>query len=129
MRAYELMIIFDGDCDDATVKRYLDQANKMVENGGGRVVTTSLLDATAKLVPVKEGQTSGFVAGKRRFAYEINKKWEGIYLVLEIVTEATDLHDLERVLRLADEVVRHKTLRLPDSEVAKRGLSAAAASA
>jgi small subunit ribosomal protein S6 len=123
------MIIFDGDCDDATVKRYLDQANKLVENGGGRVATTSLLDATAKLIAVKEGQTSGFAAAKRRFAYEINKKWEGIYVVLEIATEATDLHDLERVLRLADEVVRHKTLRLPDSEAAKRGLSVAAASA
>lgn len=129
MRAYELMIIFDGEADDATVKRYLDQARSMVEAGGGRVVTTSLLDASAKLIPVKETQNSGFSAGKRRFAYEINKKWEGIYLVLEIATEASNLHDLERVLRLADEVVRHKTLRLPDSEAAKRGLSVAATSA
>ena len=126
MRAYELMVIFDGEADDATVKSYLDQANKMVEAGNGRVVSTYLLDATAKLIPVKSDQTSGFSGGRRRFAYEINKKWEGIYVVLEIVTEASNLHDLERTLRLADEVVRHKTLRLPDTEIAKRGLSAAA---
>ena len=39
-------------------------------------------------------------------------------MVLEIVTEAPDLDDVERMLRLADEVVRHKLIRLPDGEAA-----------
>ena len=43
-------------------------------------------------------------------------------MVLEIVTAATNLDDLERILRLADEVVRHKIIRLPDREAARRGL-------
>jgi small subunit ribosomal protein S6 len=43
-------------------------------------------------------------------------------VVLEIVTEARDLEDAERALRLADDVVRHKLMRLPEKEAARRGL-------
>ena len=62
--------------------------------------------------------------GRRRFAYRINLKWEGVYVVLEVVTDAGNLDTTDRILRLADrsDVVRHKIMRLPDAEVAKRGL-------
>ena len=62
--------------------------------------------------------------GRRRFAYRINHKWEGVYVVLDVVTEAGNLDSTDRILRLADrsEVVRHKIVRLPDAEVARRGL-------
>ena len=62
--------------------------------------------------------------GRRRFAYQIDHKWEGIYVVLEVVTEANDIASTDRILRLADrnEVVRHKIMRLPDGEATKRGL-------
>ena len=65
--------------------------------------------------------------GKRRFAYEINHKTEGFYVVFEIVAEPGALDDLERSLRLADDVVRHKLIRLPDREAARRGLLGEAA--
>ena len=107
MRAYELMIIFDGDVEDANVTEALGRVGQQVEAGPGRVATTDLW-------------------GRRRFAYEIDHKVEGIYVVLEIVTEASDLEDVERSLRLADEVVRHKLIRLPEREAAKRGLLGAA---
>ena len=42
--------------------------------------------------------------------------------MLQITTSATNLDSLDRVLRLADNIVRHKVLRLPDKEAAKRGL-------
>jgi small subunit ribosomal protein S6 len=102
-RAYELMIIFEGETDEADVNRLLAQTGQTVEAGGGRVAKTDRW-------------------GRRRFAYEINHKWEGIYVVLEIVTEASNLDELERQLRIADEVVRHKVMRLPDQEAAKRKL-------
>ena len=54
--------------------------------------------------------------------YEINHKDEGYYVVLEIVTEASNLDDVDRFLRLADETVRHKAIRLPDAEAERRGL-------
>jgi len=103
MRAYELMIIFDGDVEDTAVNAILANVNKLVEAGGGTVAKTDRW-------------------GRRRFAYEINHKWEGIYVVLEISTEGRDLHEVERVLLLADEVVRHKVIRLPEKEAARRGL-------
>jgi small subunit ribosomal protein S6 len=103
LRAYELMVIYVGDTDDAVVNENLAGIGRQVEEGGGRVASTDRW-------------------GKRRFAYQINHKWEGIYVVLEIVTEAPDLQALERSLHIADEVVRHKLIRLPDHEATRRGL-------
>lgn len=110
MRAYELMVIFDTELDDVTVQQLIGRLNEMVAARGGKVATTDRW-------------------GRRRFAYEINKKQEGYYVVFEIVTEATDLDDLDRFLRIADGVVRHKALRLPEKEAAKRGLLGQKASA
>ena len=59
--------------------------------------------------------------GRRRFAYELKHRWEGYYVVFEFVG-GSDLDTLERALRLADETVRHKVVRLPDREAARRGL-------
>jgi small subunit ribosomal protein S6 len=97
------MIIFDGDVEDTAVNAMLANVNKLVEAGGGEVKKTDRW-------------------GRRRFAYEINHKWEGIYVVLEISTEGRDLHEVERVLHIADEVVRHKVMRLPEKEAVRRGL-------
>src|SRR3546814_8026374 len=60
--------------------------------------------------------------GRRTFAYEINHKTEGSYVVYEILAEPGALDGVERSLRLADEIVRHKLLRLPDAEAERRGL-------
>lgn len=108
MRAYELMIIFDGDLEDAAIKAQLARITEAIEADGGRIATK--LDSDPW--------------GRRRFAYRINHKWEGFYVVLEVVTPASDIESADRILRLADrsEVVRHKILRLPDAEAARRGL-------
>lgn len=105
-RAYELMIIVDADADDAANTAVLDRVTELVEAGEGLVPTVDKW-------------------GRRRFAYEINHKNEGVYSVLEITTDAGDLHDVDRFLRLADDVVRHKLIRLPDAEATRRGLLAA----
>jgi small subunit ribosomal protein S6 len=104
------MVIYGGETDEAVVNENLAGIARQVEAGSGRIATTDRW-------------------GRRRFAYQIDHKWEGIYVVLEIVTEATDLHEIERNLRLADEVVRHKLIRLPDGEAARRGLLGEAAPA
>jgi small subunit ribosomal protein S6 len=110
LRAYELMVIFDGDLEEAAVDAEIAKVASGVEAEGGRVAKTDPW-------------------GKRRFAYEINHKTEGYYLVLEVVTGGPGFPDLERTLRLADEVVRHKLFRLPDKEAARRGLLGEAAPA
>ena len=97
------MVIFQSDLDESSVSAQVKKIAQTIEAGEGTVATTD-------------------VWGLRRFAYEINHKSEGIYVVLEIVTEAPNLDDLDRQLRLADEVVRHKILRLPEREATRRGL-------
>jgi small subunit ribosomal protein S6 len=101
-----LMIIVDADADDAANTAVIDKVTELVEAGDGLVPTVDKW-------------------GRRKFAYEINHKSEGVYTVLEISTEASNLDDVDRFLRLADDVVRHKLIRLPDSEAVKRGLLAA----
>ncbi|HEU0171130.1 MAG TPA: 30S ribosomal protein S6 [Acidimicrobiales bacterium] len=101
-RAYELMVIIDAELDDevidATIKRI-----------------AGLLDQRGATVKSEDRW------GRRRFAYEINHKLEGYYVLFEFVG-GSDLDTLERALRLADETVRHKVVRLPDHEAARRGL-------
>ncbi len=103
VRAYEMMVIFDGDLEESAVAGHINQISAQVDATGGSVATADKW-------------------GKRRFAYEINKKHEGFYVVFEILAEPGALDEVERNLRLADDVVRHKLLRLPDSEAARRGL-------
>lgn len=103
MRVYELMIIFDSDVDDSGVQQMLNRVGEMVTAGQGRIANTDRW-------------------GRRRFAYEINHKLEGYYVVLDIVTESANLDDVSRVLRLSDQIVRHKIMRLPDREAIRRGL-------
>ena len=65
--------------------------------------------------------------GKRRFAYPINKKEDGYYVVYNVEAPGGALNEVERTLRIADEVVRHKLMRLPDHEAARRGMMSASA--
>lgn len=82
MRPYELMVIVDADVDDAGQKAVLARIGELVEADGGRVASTDLW-------------------GRRRYAYPINHKTEGIYSVLEIVTPASNLDEtINRGLRV-----------------------------
>ena len=103
MRAYELMVIFDSGLDDQAIDDQVKKVAADVVTRGGAVASADRW-------------------GRRRFAYEIDHKQEGYYVVWEITSEGADLEALERSLRLADEVVRHKLVRLPDHEAARRGL-------
>ncbi len=103
MRAYELMIIADAELSESEVSHLVNRVTEQATDAGGNVATVDKW-------------------GKRRFAYEIDHKTEGFYLVLEILAEGGALDGLERNLRLADEVVRHKLIRLPDAEADRRGL-------
>ncbi len=108
MRAYELMVIFDGDLDDSTAAQASNRVTAQAEGFGASIEKNDWW-------------------GRRKFAYEIDHKVEGYYLVLELVSQSGSfINDLDRSLRLADDVVRHKLLRLPDHEAEKRGLIGAA---
>ena len=104
MRAYELMVIFDGDLDDSNAAQASNRVSGSAEEFGASIEKHDWW-------------------GRRKFAYEIDHKVEGYYLVLELISEnGSFINDLDRALRLADDVVRHKLLRLPEHEAEKRGL-------
>lgn len=102
------MVIIDAELDDEVIEATVTRVADLLSQRG----------ATVKRVDRW---------GRRRFAYEIDHKLEGYYVVYEFVG-GSDLDTLERSLRLADETVRHKVVRLPDHEAARRGLVEQAAS-
>ena len=101
-RAYELMVIIDAELDDEVIDATIKRIAGLLDQRGASVKSEDRW-------------------GRRRFAYEINHKLEGYYVVFEFVG-GSDLDTLERALRLADETVRHKVVRLPGHEAARRGL-------
>lgn len=95
MRPYEVMIILDADLEEEILRSAVDRYVALLAANG------------AEQGPVD-------VWGKRRFAYEVKHRWEGYYVVLQAKSEPAAMDELHRVLSLADEVVRHKILRIPE---------------
>jgi small subunit ribosomal protein S6 len=108
MRAYEFMIILEGDLDEVAAQGWVKTLTEGITKAGGSV----------------HGKPEWW--GRRQFAYPINKKEYGYYAVFHIVAPGGALDEFERQLRIADDVVRHKLLRLPEAEAARRGITVAA---
>ena len=92
VRHYEVMIILDSKQDERTVAPSLDKFLEIVRKENGKVENVD-------------------VWGKKRLAYPINKKEEGIYAVVNLECEHATVDELDRVLNLSDNVVRTKVLR------------------
>ena len=109
MRAYELMVIISGNLEESVAHSWLKNITNSITSVGGTV----------------HGSPDWW--GKRRLAYPINKQSEGYYAVFNLLAPGGALDEVERTLKLADDVLRHKLLRLPDQEAASRGMIAAKA--
>jgi small subunit ribosomal protein S6 len=92
MRHYEIMIILDPNLEERTVQPSLDQFLKVVTGGGGKVDKVDIW-------------------GKRRLAYQIEKKSEGIYAVVDLSAEPAVVQELDRQLNLNEAVLRTKVMR------------------
>ena len=95
MRPYEVVIIYDPGLEEDTIRAAVDRSVELIRTRGG--------------VP---GRIDRW--GRRRLAYEIRHQREGYYVVLEATAEPGVMAELDRSLYLADEVLRHKVVRLPD---------------
>ena len=96
MHQYELMVILDPEIDERTVAPSLDKFLNVIRNDGG---TIDKVD----------------VWGKRRLAYEINKKTEGIYAVVSLTSNGDATKELDRQLKLSEAVMRTKMLRAEEA--------------
>jgi small subunit ribosomal protein S6 len=92
MRHYELMVILDPDLEERTVAPSLDKFLNVIRQGGGSVEKVD-------------------VWGRRRLAYDINKKSEGIYAVVDMHAEPSVAQELDRQLGLNESVMRTKLIR------------------
>jgi small subunit ribosomal protein S6 len=88
------MIILDPDLEERTVAPSIEQFLSVVRNAGGTVEKVD-------------------VWGRRRLAYEIAKKPEGIYAVVDMTAEPATVVELDRQLNLNEAVLRTKVIR-PD---------------
>jgi small subunit ribosomal protein S6 len=95
MRHYELMVILDPEVDERTVGPTLDDFLKVVKSDGGTVENVDIW-------------------GRRRLSYEIGKRNEGIYAVLNVACEPATVAELDRQLGLNELVMRTKVLRRGD---------------
>jgi len=92
MRHYEVMVILDPELDERTIAPSLDTFLSVIKRDGGSVEKVD-------------------VWGRRRLAYEINKKAEGIYAVIDLNAEPASVIELDRQLNLNESVLRTKVLR------------------
>jgi small subunit ribosomal protein S6 len=92
LRHYELMVILDPDLEERTIAPSLDTFLNVVRTGGGSVDKVDIW-------------------GKRRLSFEIAKKSEGIYAVIDLQAEPATMKELDRQLNLNEAVLRTKVLR------------------
>jgi len=92
MRKYEVMVILDPDTEERSVQPTLEQYLKIITNGGGSV---DKLD----------------IWGRRRLAYEIQKKSEGIYAVIDVTAAPDDVKELSRQFSINESIMRTKVIR------------------
>ena len=92
MRPYEVMVILDPETDERSVQPTLEQYLTVITKGGG---TVENLD----------------IWGRRRLAYEIRKKSEGIYAVINLTAEPADVKELDRQFTINETVMRTKVMR------------------
>lgn len=97
MRRYELMIIITDTIEEDDAKAVLEKVKEILAAQGGTLVDDAYW-------------------GKRQLAYEINKRNYGYYAVLDFEIDDTGLVEVERQLKIADAIVRFKTVR-PDLRV------------
>lgn len=93
---YELMVILDPEIDERTVAPSLDKFLNVIRNDGGTIDNVDIW-------------------GRRRLAYEIQKKSEGIYAVVNFTASSESTVELDRQLKLSEAVLRTKVLRAEEA--------------
>ena len=92
MRKYEVMVLIDSDVDERQVPALVEKHLEVITKGGGSVDNTDIW-------------------GRRRLAYDINKKSEAIYAVLQISAEPAIVSEMDRLMTIDERIVRTKVVR------------------
>ena len=95
MRKYEVMVLIDSDVDERQAPALVDKHLAVITKDGGTIDNIDIW-------------------GRRRLAYDINKKSEAIYAVLQLTAEPATVSEMDRLMSIDEKVVRTKVLRLED---------------
>src|SRR5579871_6510573 len=99
MRHYEAMYIVDADTPDENLDPIIEKYKKVVTDGGGEV-----------------SESGKWEKGRRPMAYEIGKKREGMYILMQFTSDPEVPKELDRIFRINDEILRHLVVRQDQDE-------------
>jgi len=92
VRKYEVMYIIRPDVEQEVVEATVEKFNAIITNGGGEI-------------------TKHDVLGKKRLAYEIKKFRDGYYVLTQFTADSAVVNELDRVMKITDEIIRHLVVR------------------
>ena len=95
-RTYEVIFIVNPDVADEEVMRLSEGVQKIITGQGGSIVKTEMM-------------------GKRQLAYEINHKKDGTYVLLEVEGSGSEIAEVERRMRVNDQILRYMTVRVDEA--------------
>src|SRR5438128_2190925 len=99
MRHYEAMYIVDPDIADDDIEPVIEKYKKVVADAGGNVT-----------------EAGRWEKGRRQLAYEINRKREGTYILMQFEDNNLVPKELDRIFRINDEIMRHLIARQDEDE-------------
>jgi small subunit ribosomal protein S6 len=105
VNAYEIMLMLDPELADERQNEILARIRDLVEKRGGAWVGNETW-------------------GRRKLAYEIDKKNEGVYYLLHFDSDPATLEEVTRVLRITDDVLRHLAVRRTAARRSQEGVQA-----
>ena len=94
-RTYEVVFIIDPGASDDEVMRLSEAVQKIITGQGGTITKTEVM-------------------GKRQLAYEINHKKDGTYVLLEVEGSGAEIAEVERRMRVNDQILRYMTIRVDE---------------
>ncbi len=96
-RLYEVMFIVRPDVEDEEADKLIDSLSTTVKNGGGEVKSVEKM-------------------GRRKLAYLVRKFADGNYVLLTVAADGPVVHELERRLRVTEQVIKFITVRMDEEE-------------
>ncbi|HEU4636621.1 MAG TPA: 30S ribosomal protein S6 [Edaphobacter sp.] len=96
-RTYEVMYIVRPDLEEADLDKLIEGFEKNVTDGGGEIKSTEKM-------------------GRRRLAYTVRKFNDGIYVLMTIIAEGSLVGEIERRLRVSEQVIKFITVRIDEEE-------------
>ena len=95
-RIYEVVFIINPEAGDDEVMRLNEGVQKIITSQGGTITKTEIM-------------------GRRQLAYEINHKKDGTYVLLEVEGSGAEIAELERRMRVNDQILRYMTIRVDEA--------------